>query len=146
MHKFAELLGGCRVRLADVFSIVDWLSWQSMRFLFKVRLGFKFAAEKSNLSSRKSGHTTGGSGWGAWRGGGAGSGRTGCQQNFSPRRQASLIPPKASNTRRLNDSREARTCDILCKPMGEQIAVGTQFITVLFAVYQRDERRSFPGS
>ena len=38
-----------------------------------------------NLSSPKPGHTTGGSGRGARRGGGAASGRTGCQQNSSPR-------------------------------------------------------------
>ena len=32
----------------------------------------------SHLSNPKPGHTTGGSGRGAWRGGGAGSSRTGC--------------------------------------------------------------------
>ena len=73
-----------------------------------------------HLSSPKPGHTTGGSGRGARRGGGAGSGRTGCQQNCSPRRQASLVPPKASKTRRLNVSPEARTSEILCKPVEEQ--------------------------
>ena len=61
-----------------------------------------------HLSSPKPGHTTGGSGRGARRGGGAGSGRTGCQQNYSPRRQASLVPPKASKKRRFNVSPEAR--------------------------------------
>ena len=43
-----------------------------------------------NLSSPKPGHTTSGSGRGACLGGGAGSGKTGCQQNCSPWRQASL--------------------------------------------------------
>ena len=73
-----------------------------------------------NLSNPKPGHTTGGSGRGARRGGGAGSGRIGCQQNCPPRRRASLAPPKASKTRRLNIPPEARTSEILFKPMGEQ--------------------------
>ena len=42
-------------------------------------------SRRTNLSSPKPGHTTGGSGRGARRGGGAASGRTGCQQNSSPR-------------------------------------------------------------
>ena len=66
------------------------------------------------------GHTAGGSGRGARRGGGAVLGRTGCQQNGSPRRQASPVLSKASQTRRLNDPPEARTSEILFKPMGEQ--------------------------
>ena len=49
-----------------------------------------------------------------------GSGRTACQQNCSPRRQASFAPSKASKTRRLHDSPEARTSEILCKPMEDQ--------------------------
>ena len=66
-----------------------------------------------HLSSPKPGHTTGGSGRTAGRqGGGAGSSRTGCQQNCSPRRQESLAPPKASRTRRLNVPPEARTSEI----------------------------------
>ena len=73
-----------------------------------------------NLSSPKPGHTTGGSSRGARRGGGAESVRTGCQQNCSPRRQASLVLSKASKTRRLNDSPKARTSEILCKPVEEQ--------------------------
>ena len=75
---------------------------------------------KPNLSSPKPGHTTGGSGRGARRGGGAGSGRTGCQQNCSPWGHASVVSSKASKTRRLNVSPEARTSEILCKPMGKQ--------------------------
>ena len=71
-----------------------------------------------NLSNPKPGHTTGGSGRGARRGGGAGPGRTGRRQNSSPRRQASLVPSKASKTRLLNVSPEARTSEILCKPNG----------------------------
>ena len=73
-----------------------------------------------NLSSPKPGHTTSGSGRGARRGGGAGSGRTGCQQICSPKGQASLVPSKASWTCRLNVSPEARTSEILFKPMEEQ--------------------------
>ena len=72
------------------------------------------------LSSPKPGLTTGGSGRRARWGSGAESGRTGCQQNCSPRRQASLVPSKASQTRRLNDSTEVRTSETLCKPMEKQ--------------------------
>ena len=72
------------------------------------------------LSSPKPGHTTGGSGRGVRRCGGAGSGGTGCQQNSSPGGQSFLVPPKASQTRRLNVSPGARTSEILCKPMEEQ--------------------------
>ena len=71
------------------------------------------------LSNPKPGHTTGASGRSARRGGGAGSGRTGCQQNCSPRKQASLAPSKTSKTR-FRVSPEARTSEILCKPMEEQ--------------------------
>ena len=59
-------------------------------------------------------------GRGARRNGGAGSGRTGCQQNCSPRGHASLAPSKESKTSRLNVFPEARTSEILCKPMQEQ--------------------------
>ena len=46
----------------------------------------------------------------------AGSGKTGCQQNCSPRGQETLVPSKAWKTRRLNVSPEARTSEILCNP------------------------------
>ena len=72
-----------------------------------------------NLSSPKPGHTTGGR-RGARRGGGAGSGRTVCQQNCSPREKSFLALSKASKTRRLNVSPEARTSEILCKPTEQQ--------------------------
>ena len=54
-------------------------------------------------------------------GGGAAPARTGRRQNISPRRRASLVPSKASKTqtRLLNVSPEARTSEILCKPMAE---------------------------
>ena len=82
------------------------------------------------LSSPKPGHTTGGSRRGARRGGGAGSGRTGCQQNCSPRRQGTLVLSMASKTRRLNDSPEARTSEIPCKPnAGTKSAVDKRFIS-----------------
>ena len=68
-----------------------------------------------NLSNPKPGHTTGGSGRGARRGGRARSIRIGCQQNCSPRKQRFLVPPKASKKRRLKVSPEARTSEILCK-------------------------------
>ena len=49
-------------------------------------------------------------------GGWAESGRTGCRQNSSTRRQASLVPFKASAKRHLNVAQEARTSEMLCKP------------------------------
>ena len=62
-----------------------------------------------NLSSPKSGHTTGGSGRVAWRRGGAVSGRTGCQQNCSPKGQSSFVPSKASKTVCLDKSKQANS-------------------------------------
>ena len=93
-----------------------------------------FPIQNKKLWSPKPRHTTGGSGWGARRGGGAGSGRTRCQQNCSPRRQASLAPPKASQVHRLNIFAEARTSEILCKPMEEQ---SPRLTTGSSAVYPR---------
>ena len=48
------------------------------------------------LSNPKHGHTTGGSVRGARRSGQAGSGKIGCQQNNSPRKQKSTVPSKKS--------------------------------------------------
>ena len=59
---------------------------------------------ETDLSILKPEHTTGRSGRSARRGGGAGSVRTGRRQNSPPRRQASLVPSKASRTHRLNVS------------------------------------------
>ena len=74
---------------------------------------------KNNLSNPKPEHTTGGSvRGGARRGGGAGLGRTGRRRNGPPRMQPSLAPSMASQNV-LNDTPEARTSEILCKPMGE---------------------------
>ena len=87
-----------------------------------------------NLPRPKLGHTTGGSRRGARRGGGAGSGRTVCQQNCSPREQSFLALSKASKTRRLNVTPEVRTSEILCEPMEEQ---NPRLTTVSSAVYQR---------
>ena len=81
--------------------------------LRRIRFGYFFITNNGNLahfntcriqnlSNPKPGHTTGASGRSARRGGGAGSGRTGCQQNCSPRKQASLVPSKASKTRLLS--------------------------------------------
>ena len=77
---------------------------------------FELPSAAGDFSSPKPGHTTSGSGRGARRIGGAGPGRTGRRQNSSPRRQESLVPPKASKTGLLNVSPEARTSEILCKP------------------------------
>ena len=50
----------------------------------------------------------------------AGSGRTGCQQNYSTRKQRFTVPSKASKKCRFNVSPEARTSEILCKSTEEQ--------------------------
>ena len=50
------------------------------------------------LSIAKPGHNAGASGPCARQGGKAASGRTACQQNCSPRKQASLMPTNASRT------------------------------------------------
>ena len=93
----------------------------------------------SHLSNPEPGHTTGGSGRSALRSGRAGSGKIGCQQNYSPRKQKSTVLSKPSKKRLLYDSPEARTGEILCKPTGEQ----NQRLTCgLSPVYQRDEKRA----
>ena len=75
---------------------------------------------QSNLSNPKPGHTTGGSGRGARRSGQAGSGKIGCQRNYSPRKQKSTVLSQKTKKCRFNVSPEARTSEILCKPTGEQ--------------------------
>ena len=92
-----------------------------------------------NLSNPKPEHTTGASGRGARRSGGAGTGRTGRRQNSSPRGLVSRVPSKASKTHRLNVSPEARKNEILCKPMEEH---NDRLTTGLCPVYPRDEKRS----
>ena len=80
------------------------------------------------------------------RGGGAGSGRTGRRQNISPRRQASLVPSKASKTRRLNVSPEARTSEFRCKPMEEhndRLTSGLCPVYVRFITGTRSALRSW---
>ena len=73
-----------------------------------------------HLSNPKPGHTTGGSGRSARQGGRERSGKIKCQQNYSPKKQNSTVPSKASKKRRFNVSPEARTSEILCKPTEEQ--------------------------
>ena len=73
-----------------------------------------------HLSNPKPGHTTGGSGRGARRSGQAGSGKIGCQQNYSLRKQKSTVLSNKSKKCRFNVSPEARTSEILCKPTEEQ--------------------------
>ena len=68
----------------------------------------------------KPGHTTGGLGLGACRVGSAGMGKTGCQQNYAPRKQASLKFSKTRQTNCFNIFLEARTSESLFKMMGEQ--------------------------
>ena len=95
---------------------------------------FELPSAAGDFSSPKPGHTTSGSGRGARRIGGAGPGRTGRRQNSSPRRQESLVPPKASKTGLLNVSPEARTSEILCKPnAGTKSPVDKRFVSGLTA-------------
>ena len=70
-----------------------------------------------DLSSPNPQHITGRSGRGTRRGFGAALGRTGSRQNRSPKRRASLVPPKASKTCLLNNSPKARTSENLCTPI-----------------------------
>ena len=77
-------------------------------------------SDRNDLSNPKPGHTTGGSGRSSRRSSRAGSGKIGCQQNFSPRKHKPTVPSKASKKRLFNVSPEARTSEILCKPMEEQ--------------------------
>ena len=88
---------------------------------------------KHDLPSPKPKHTTSGSRRGARQDGGAGSGMTLCQQNYPPRGQSFLVPYKASKTRRLKTP-EARTSEILCKPMEEE---NPRLTTGSSPVYQR---------
>ena len=94
----------------------------------------------ANLSNPKPGHTIGGSGRSARRSGQAGSGKIACQQNYSPRKQKSTAPSKASKKRRVNVSPEGRTGESLCKTTEEQ---NQRLTSGLSAVYQQDEKRAF---
>ena len=91
------------------------------------------------LSNPKPGHTTGGSGRSARRSGRAGWGKIECQQNYSPRKQRSTVPPKQSLKRLFNDSPDTRTSEILCKTKEDQ---NQQLTTSLSAVYHQDDKRS----
>ena len=72
------------------------------------------------LPNPKPGNTTGGSGRSARRSGQAGSGKIRCLQNFSAKKQKSIVPSKAPKTHRFNISPEGRTSETLCKPTEEQ--------------------------
>ena len=73
------------------------------------------------MSSPKPEHTTGGSGRrGARRGSAAGPGRKGRRHVGWPRSKPSLQPARVSWTTVLNIPLQARTKEILCKPMEEQ--------------------------
>ena len=69
----------------------------------------------------------------------AGSRKIGCQQNYSPGKQRSIVLFKASKTRRFNVSREARTSEILCKPTEEP---NQRLTSGLSAVHQRFSSRA----
>ena len=88
--------------------------------------------EDPQLSIPKPGYTTGGSGrGGARRSGGAGRGRAGRDAD-GPVRPGDDRPlcPQASKTTVLNVSSEARTKEILCKPMEEQSPRLTRVLSV----------------
>ena len=105
-----------------------------VRVLDSTIILYMSASFVSNLSNPKPGHTTSGSGRGARRSRRAGSGKIGCQQNYSPRKQRSTVPSKASKKRRFNVSPEARTNEILCKPnTATKPAVNMRLITGLSA-------------
>ena len=93
-----------------------------------------------NLPSPKTGHTTGGSCPGARRGGGAGTGRAGCQQKCAPLGQSFHALSTASLTGRLKAPHKARTSENLCSPMAEQ---NLHFKTDLAQVYQQDKKAFF---
>ena len=75
---------------------------------------------------------------GLWSGR-AGSGKIGCQQNYSPTKQKSTVPSKASKKPRFIVSPEARTSKILCKPTEDP---NQRLTSDLPAVYQLDEKRA----
>ena len=91
------------------------------------------------LSNPKPGHTTGGSGPAA-HSGAAGRGELGRvgRRRFA---QDTTVPRalRASKTTVVNIPSEARTREILCKPLEEQ---SPRLTTGLSAVCQRDEKRS----
>ena len=95
--------------------------WPVDRRLF-VSVNFFHARHvRKKLSNPKPGHITGGARQGsARRSDGEVRDRTGRREIGSPRRQPSLLPCRASKTVVLNDSSEARTKKILCKPLEEQ--------------------------
>ena len=86
------------------------------------------------LSSPKHGHTTGMLRQGARRGGGAGSGKTVCQENCAHREKSFLALSRASRTRRLTVFPEEQRSDFLCKPMEKQ---NLRLATSSSPVYQR---------
>ena len=92
---------------------------------------------RHHLSNPKPGHTTGGSVWGGARRVGAGMGSTGRRRDGSPRRKPPLLPSRRCKNNLLGVSLEARTKEILFKPMGEQ---NPRLTTGSSAVYQRDEK------
>ena len=75
----------------------------------------------------------------AGRRGGTGRGRTGHRQVGSPRRRPTLWPSRASKTLVLNDSSQARTNEIPCKPVEEK---NVRLTTGSSAVYPWDHDRS----
>ena len=65
-------------------------------------------------------HNTGGSGRGPRQSGQAGWGKIGCQRNYSPRKQITIVPFKKTKKCHFNVSPEAQTSEILCVPTQEQ--------------------------
>ena len=135
------------VRRAAVVPLINWSSTARRIPRFGLhRISFVRSSEGSsrilvlgNLSNPKPRHTTGGSGRSARRSGRAGSSKIGCQQNYSPRKQKSTVPFKASKKRRFNVPPEARTSEIRFKALGEQ---NPRLTNGPSAVNQQDDGRS----
>ena len=107
----------CRHRTGDVAELRDYRPVACRCFDLVCR---EDDASFPKLSNPKPGHTAGGSGRSARRSGRAGSDKIGCQQDYSPRKQKSIVPSKASKKRCFNVSPEARTSEIPCKQMEER--------------------------
>ena len=69
----------------------------------------------------------------------AGSGKIGCQQNYSPTKQKSAVFSTASRKHRFNVAPDRRTSEIPCQPMEEQ----NQHLTT--GLSQKQETRFVPG-
>ena len=101
----------------------------------------------NNLSNPKPGHTTGGSGRSARQSRRAGSGKIGCQQNYSPKKQKSTVPSKASKkASRQRLSRSTNRRNYVYTDEGKKFAVDKQFTNkyqrFTSSFYQQGKKRA----